>query len=306
MPKIYIQKLPIDFHKEVEDAAFIISTTPSDDPTKPVVVTKSAPPIISVYVDLTPDYFEIKMSYQKVTPSTVEGEQPTTETCYLVWHKIMLSILTQEQGIADQTAWSYAYSSSVEYPDATPVIGKVKWNEDPTPKAYELLTTDLIDLFGVTYNTKPSFLLNRTHPSFKSVYNIFVPFVKNATMLDFEYRIKTQDGLVYEIDPTSPSKDILTFSNDQVKDSIASITLNGPDTLSPDSSGEVTVTTLPQIDAIYIETVHGQVNPLKVKLTNGVGKFNAITTGMISGDVFEAKVGFKKWTNKIRYTKTVS
>jgi hypothetical protein len=60
----------------------------------------------------------------------------------------------------------------------------------------------------------------------------------------------------------------------------------------------VDFTTDDDIDFIYLEQVHGQLPRVKVPVTNKTGSFKIITTGMISGDEVEVKLGHRYWVNK--------
>lgn len=268
-----------------------------------LLIAKENAPVINVYVDVQPTFFEVKMYYTEIeniaevtNPETLEVTPATTitHTKYLVWHKLDLNTLTNINGFNDQTGWSVDDNvQTLNYTDSIPI-------------ARDLGDHDLVDVFSMTLISKPSRLTTRLSPHYKSSWSMFVPFITGADMTDFVYRLNLDEGLTYEIDPTSPAKDDIINSIVSFKDLIAPITVTQPAGLSPDSVAEVTVNTLPGIDSLWIEPIVGQVNKTKVKLVNGVGKFNIITTGLETGDTVEVKLGYKKWSNATSYKQTIT
>jgi hypothetical protein len=90
------------------------------------------------------------------------------------------------------------------------------------------------------------------------------------------------------------------------KDFISPITATTASTISADSMVEVNLSTDPSIHSIYLDPISGSPDRIKVKLTNGSGKFNVSTTGLESGDEIDIKFGFKSFTNVTRLIKTIS
>ena len=265
---------------------------------------KTSSPPINIYVDVQPSYFEIKLWYN--TTETIPGvpdpetgvkseDTVITHTKYLVWQKLDLSTLKEEgNAFVDQTRWS-VHDETV----------KVDFNgETHEPMARVLGRWDLVDVFANTFNSKKK--KSRESSEYLSTWSFFVPFIKDCSMTDFTYRLVLDRDLTYVIDPTSPSKDMIV-DEPQADSIIAPITITPPATLSADSVAVVGVeTSVPQIESIWIEPVVGQVDRTKVSLTNGSGSFKIITTGLTAGETVEVKVGYKKWTNVIKYTQTIS
>jgi hypothetical protein len=248
----------------------------------PVEMTQPDIPPVSVYVDVKPEYFEIKV-YNDI------------KTLY--WHKVPLTALKtiNNKGFVDQSLWS------VSKDDMFSNVGN--------GEAMEVHSAQLYDVFAETFNSK------FRSGSRNEYYQIFVPFTEGADMTDFQYRIVldtfSYHGKTIEcvIDPTSPSKDSvvaepLTIGNIN-STAIANIEATTTATsLVEDgtNSVEVTVTTLSGISTVYLEQVRGIINTTRVPLTNGVGKFKIMSLGLSAGDVAEVKLGFKKWTNKTTFT----
>lgn len=298
MTKIYLLKNSNNNHHDA-----VIPKTTEVGLEDNVAIAKENAPTISVYVDVQPAYFEIKMSYDETTVISGVTDQETgitspnvtlTEKKYLVWQKLPISVLQNITGFNDQTGWSV---------DDRTV--KLDFSND-SPTARILGDYDLVDIFSTTLISKPSSLSTRQSPHYQSSWSLFVPFVKDAVMTDFVYRLKFDIGLNYVIDPSSPSKLDIIDGEPAFKDLIAPITVTNPQTLTADSVAQVNVSTLPGIDSLYIEPIVGQVNKTKVTLNNGVGSFNIITAGLSAGEIVEVKLGYKKWSNVIKYTQTIA
>lgn len=79
-------------------------------------------------------------------------------------------------------------------------------------------------------------------------------------------------------------------------------------TTTSTTSGDVitvNVSTDPKVSKIYLDSTVGYLPKAVVNLTNGTGSFKVITTGLETGDVVSVKLGFKKWSNRSTFTKTI-
>jgi hypothetical protein len=240
-----------------------------------ILSSEGPQPDISIYVDLKPTYFEVRMSF--IETLTIDGEPTTTKTKYLVWHKISNDILAKKPGISDQTLWAPRDQS----PISADQLG-----------LWEVQETDLVDVFSETFISKPEALLQYSSPHYKSSYSFFMPYVSDD-MTTYTYRLHLDQKFNYVIDPTSPSKDLLEEGVVTSNDLLAEIVLTGPSTIAPNSVATINVSTLDGISDVYLEQVHGGLPKVKVPLTSGVGSF-------------KVKVGYRKWTNRAKYTKTIS
>jgi hypothetical protein len=248
----------------------------------PVEVTQPDIPPVSVYVDVQPEYFEIKV-YNDI------------KTLY--WHKVPLSafLAVNNKGFVDQSLWSVSRDD---------MFSNVGDNE-----AMEVHAAQLYDVFAETFNSK------FRSGSRNEYYQIFVPFTQGADMTDFQYRIALDTfdyygkTIEYVIDPTSPSKDSVVETplvpGSINLNALATIqtTTNATSLVEDETNSvEVTVTTLNGISTVYLEQVRGILNTTRVPITNGVGKFKIMSLGLSAGDVAEVKLGFKKWTNRSTFT----
>jgi hypothetical protein len=300
MTKIYLQKFYSQFHNEALPSPIV---GPQADPTKTIKVTLPDPITVSIYVDVQPSYFEIKISYVEIdtVPPIPPETNPTvvTTTKYLCWHKIPLESFQEESGFVDNTLWS-----------VTKAAQKVMYSElDNSVSPFIIKNYFLNNILSLTYHSKPTVVAQPGRiPSFE--YNIFVPHVANADMTTFTYKIllNSSSQLNYVVDPTSPA--LANIIDDgvshSVKTFITPITVTGPSTVTAGSTAVVNVATDPGIAAVYLQQVHGILPKVKVPLTNGAGSFTVITTGMSAGDNIEVKIGYKLWTNATTYTQTLS
>jgi hypothetical protein len=265
-------------------------------------------PVIKLYVDVQPSYFEIKMSYDITTtsvvvPSDPEGTEPVSETktYYLLWHRVDLTSILNNTGASDQTLW--AVSDNVKL-----VTGEYhKYTEEGLPTYWPINSSELVDILSGTIVSKPSVVLSSSSPASDANYTIFVPYLTGLDMTQCVYKIQLNQGLTYEIDPTSPALASIIEDNIKVADLIAPITVTGPSVVNPDSTIVVQVSTTPGIYAVYLEQVNGILPKVKVLLdSSGNGSFKVLTSGMDIGETVSVKVGFKQWANKVTYTKTIS
>jgi len=57
---------------------------------------------------------------------------------------------------------------------------------------------------------------------------------------------------------------------------------------------------------LYLEPICGVLDRTEVKLTNGSGSFNILTSTLIAGETVEVKIGHKKFSNITKFTKVLS
>ena len=265
-------------------------------------------PVIKLYVDVQPSYFEIKMSYDITTttapaPSDPEGTLPVSETktYYLLWHKVDLTSILNNNGASDQTVWAVADNVKL-------LTGEYhKYTEEGLPTYWPINSSELVDILSGTIASKPSVILSSSSPASDANYTIFVPYLTGLDMTKCTYKIQLSQDLVYEMDPASPALSSIVDDNVKIADLIAPITVTGPSVIHPDSTNLVEVSTNPGIYAVYLEQVNGILPKTKVLLdSNGTGSFKVLTSGMDIGEQIIVKVGFKQWSNKVTYTKTIS
>lgn len=109
------------------------------------------------------------------------------------------------------------------------------------------------------------------------------------------------------IGPSATSFKNSTDDVTNITSNIEEIYLKIPDeAIAAGTPVPIEVHTAPFIDYVFVEQVCGIPDRVKVKLTNGVGKFNILTTTLEAGDVASAKVGFKYWVNVETVEKTLS
>jgi hypothetical protein len=284
MTKIYKHQLPNSLYKEI-----VSHPTPSTiNP-------------ITFWIDVKPSYFEIKATYLKEvlaeTGASKETKEYTSEIYF--WHKINLTDFLSKTSMSDNSLWSVSKDSIVAGHMYTEEIGPLV-----------LFRAQIKDLFSITYNNKANFYNNASEGN--DLYQIFVPAISDADMTKFTYRLicdsakYDEKDLPVVIDPTCPAAEMIQENAITIQGLITPITATGPSSISPDSVFSVDVSTDSSISAIYVEQVHGVLPRLKIPLTNGAGTFKVSTIGMESGDNVEVKIGFKKYTNVVTYTKTVS
>lgn len=120
----------------------------------------------------------------------------------------------------------------------------------------------------------------------------------------FNYGTETADPFLIGPSSTSFKESVADLSD--VTSLIETIYLKIPDEdITAGNPVPVEVHTSSFVDYVYVEQVCGIPDRVKVKLTNGVGKFNILTTGLEAGDVASAKVGFKYWVNIETVNKTL-
>jgi hypothetical protein len=257
---------------------------------------------ITLWWNVTQDYFEIKAIYLEETSLNPDGS--FSENLLYVqkpffWHKINITALKSKTGFTDHTMWSVKYSD---------LYHQFSITTDGVTSAADIDAVQINDVFSETLLNKSNYATKET--ALNTLYQIFVPYSNNSDMTSFTYRMMLDEynyggsTIPYVIDPTaSPAAD---NTPNAVRDLIQPITFSGPTTLAAGSTATVTVNATPGISYVYLEQVHGILPKVKVPLTNGVGTFNVVTTGMSAGDQIEVKAGYKKWTNASTYTLTLS
>lgn len=176
---------------------------------------------------------------------------------------------------------------------------------------------DFISMFETTYNSKVSNWQNLTRPYYYSP-KFFIPY-DNCDIEDLIIVIPKPMSWTEEldeltaasgVDPTKMGDTHVTVvgaTNDGEIDSFPSL-ISGV-TLSKSVSGDVitvTVTADPKITTLWLEAELGFLPKSKVTLTNGVGTFKVLTTGLEAGEQVYVKINHRLWTNASTFTHTVA
>lgn len=229
-----------------------------------------------IWVDLTPEYFEIK-SYAKQTETKEE------ELTY--WYKVTLDELKLNPGFVEQSLWFINEKEK----ETDPVINNI----------------NLVNAFATTVLHKPLSFTSPLDSYRKTPFCIFVPTTQNATMEDFIYRIAERQGL--NVEYTGPSASKVLDESIKYSEFLSNITLSSNSTtVNPDSSITVNVQTDTFIKQVYLEQVSGMLNKTRVNLTNGQGSFKLFATGLESGETLRVKAGFKNFTGVSDFSINVS
>lgn len=276
---------------------------------------------VSHYVNITDDVLSYKME------SSFEKDSVRTTTVHFDF-TLRLSILRAHHRFGEQTIWAFRGKASVE-----DLIGVPYDHADSVP--YLCYNNDIRPVLDETWNIKGGRwdLIQSTYDVKTPVFYIFVPNA-DSTFSDMEYsigvpfnkleslqmagytnaeeiaanmekgRLDTLQGVnVFVNEPhtwTNTTKPMPTF--------FAGLTAITP--LANPAAGDtipVTVTCAnTKIGKIYLEGIHGALDRTEVVLTNGVGTFNILTNTLSSGDTVDVKIGYKSWSNHIRFTKTLA
>lgn len=236
------------------------------------------------YIDCKPEYIEVKI----YTPTT--GDVPAQ---ILYWQKINLSVLKNIPGFGDQSIWTTFDNLKIEEANGVQVCLETRNNH-------------LVDIFAKTLISKSSATDN------SSGYNHtpFVIYVGDSSGNFNDYtlvlKLNSDDEFVFE-GPSAPDVAASTETVQFARNLLPSITLSSTDsTVAPDQSITINVTTDASVKEVYLEQVYGLLNKTRVSLSNGVGSFNVLATGMNSGDTIRVKAGFKKYTGVADFTAIVS
>ena len=295
MAKIYKQLVGNELYKDYVTPLSIIGENTHDDINP-----------LTLYVNVQPEFFEIKLTYLEETITFDSEGAPSGSTfapSIIFWNKINLNQLTSKNSFCDNSLWTIKLSDMFSTKNISDT-GEIS--------PAELLSFQIHDQFSETFINKGN-SANKDNVS-DYLYQIFVPFTNNADMTEFTYKIFV-DSSVYGIDKktiplvideSSPAKTIIQTESIKNSELITPITVTGPDTISPDSSITVNFQTTPGVSFVYLEQVHGILPQLKVPVSNGNGSFKVLTTGMEAGDDIQVKIGFKKYNNVTQYTKTIS
>jgi hypothetical protein len=183
--------------------------------------------------------------------------------------------------------------------------------EEAEPADMEEITltkTDIICPLSVTSLYKQDTL--STNESSNSCYfstlRIFIPCI-TGDFTTFEYSVYNEvGGAQIDVEVNTPHTlstelrswkqffSTITTTTQQATPSVGdtiNVTVNSSDT---------------SLDMVYVEPIVGIVDKTRVKLTNGIGSFNILTSSLESGDVVDVKFNFKHYTGVARFTKTLS
>lgn len=129
----------------------------------------------------------------------------------------------------------------------------------------------------------------------------------NSDFTDFSYTVQwPEESFDENIENTITISGNVTLQTEQKnwKDFFSNITATGVVT---NDTIEVTVQTEDtDIDFVYAEPIVGLLDRTKIKLTNGVGKFNIIKSSLESGDEAEVKLGYQKFSNVTTFKQIIA
>jgi hypothetical protein len=246
---------------------------------------------IKYWVKTTADEIEIKI----YSNETVEENQ--TADIVILWDIIKLSELQKKPGFVDQTMWTRISSSVL------PVIP-----DDETPYVYHpqvLHESSLFDVFGETLISKPKSLSNLSSTTVNNLYSIFVPDSSDFSSCIIRLTVDVKHEPGFEVE--GPSASSFIDENATLETLFAPISLSSTQsTVTANSSITVTVNSESYIDEVFLESISGILNKVRVKLTNGVGKFTILTTDLEVGDEVRVKAGHRKWTGLATFSKQIS
>jgi len=225
-----------------------------------------------MYLDVQNESIEVKI----YTPAT-----EYTPVNVLLWQKLDLATLKSIAGFNDQSLWT--------------TLEKIP---------LQITNSELVDIFAKTLVSRNPATDNT------SGYNRtpFVLYVNDSTgnFNDFTMVLKLNgpDEFIFE----GPSASSITSETVQfARNLLPSIVLSSEQTsVGPDSSITVNVTSDASVKEVYLEQVYGLLNKVRVPLTNGVGSFDILTTGLVAGDKVRVKAGFRKYTGVADFSITVS
>jgi hypothetical protein len=187
-------------------------------------------------------------------------------------------------------------------------------SNERTQTEVTLVPTDIICLLDFSSIDKKDSLVNvytgeDITKTYKTPFRFFVPS-KSSTFTDYIFQVALPvagdiDNTV-TVETNAPNTVNLTETYNW-KNAFANITASSTGTTVAGEQIEVNVVAdNTSIETLYLEPIVGILDRTKVKLTNGVGKFNILTSTLETGDVVEVKIGYKTFTNKTTFTKVLS
>lgn len=172
----------------------------------------------------------------------------------------------------------------------------------------QLITQDLVfPLPSASFNKNRSLVINADSSNiYFSPLRIFIPN-KNGDFTTFEYSVYNEvNGFEIDVEVNSPNtvstelRGWRNFFSTITTTTQQSVVTAGDTIIVNVSSSDNT------LDMVFLEPITGIVDRTRVKLTNGVGSFNILTSSLQAADVAEVKVNFKQFTGVARFTKTIS
>jgi len=161
----------------------------------------------------------------------------------------------------------------------------------------------VINSLDYTSIGKNNYLSQEKFPGWNIPFKIFVKSSSDDfTTMEYSVQVPVAQSTVVTLN--NQTYTLLDPKN--WKEFISPITATTAETISADSMVEVNVSTDPDIHSIYLDPISGTPDRIKVKLTNGSGKFNISTAGLEAGDNIDIKIGFKSFTHVTRLIKTIS
>jgi hypothetical protein len=235
-----------------------------------------------LYIDIQSENLEIKL----YTPAT-----ENVPMIVHLWQKLALSTLKSIPGFVDQTLWT-----SLEKTPIPEIDGEQSF--------YELKNSDLVDILGRTLVTKN--VGNGNNSGFNRTPYVLYVGDSSGDFNDFTMVLKLNDPEEFIFEGPSASSitsETVAFASDL----LPSISLtSSQNSVGVDSSITVDVTSDPSVKEVYLEQVYGVLNKTRVPLTNGVGSFVILTTGLSVGDMVRVKAGHRKYTGITDFNITVS
>lgn len=180
---------------------------------------------------------------------------------------------------------------------------------------------EITNTFRRTLNNKQSLLFPVS--SWSSPFAIFVPYV-NSPIEEWIFIIRDTNGVVpqqgdpytntFNMTYTGPSGSTATIT-EGTSTFVRSNTPIWKELISApkvdsfvvnDSVIDVQISVdNPNIQFVYLEQQVGFINKAKVNLTNGVGNFSVLTTGLDIGANVVVRFGYKFFTNVSQFTHTL-
>lgn len=231
--------------------------------------------------------------------------------------KVPYSEIMNHIDICDQSLWEFNCSDYINIPENT----GDEINVEELPPVTLSKIKDITNTFRRTLNNKQSLMFPVS--SWSGPFAIFVPYV-NSPIEEWVFVIRDTNGVVpqqgdpytntFNMTYTGPSGSTATItegtgtfvrSNNPVwKDLLT--TPNVDSFVVNDGVIDVQISVdNPNIQFVYLEQQVGFINKTKVKLTNGVGNFSVLTTGLELGEIITVRFGYKFFTNLNQFTHTL-
>ena len=231
---------------------------------------------------------------------TKSGEEEADTVIYDL--KLNLDTIKSHPRFCDQSYWTFTNPMFPTEDYQTPVLG-----------------TQLLSIFEKTYVTKQRpFIDQNKDVEYLFPIRVFVPS-SASSFNDCEFFVLSPQDEVATgftiVDPWNITINVVkgvsdTYTNNMVfvTDVMATITTSTTvDSPTPGTKIPVAVTcSEPTVLKLYLEPIVGLLDRTEVVMTNGTGMFNIFTDTLTTGDIAKVKIGYKKFSNVISFTKTIA